>query len=57
MPGNDPVNVSAERFAALRQQLGPQLRPVLRDRDFQEFDLDRAFGIVVKMTEKIANHT
>jgi hypothetical protein len=27
------------------------LRPVLREQDFAEFDLDRAFNIVLKMVE------
>ena len=31
VPGNEPINVSAERLAILRQQLAPQLRPVLRE--------------------------
>jgi predicted nucleotidyltransferase component of viral defense system len=48
-PGNKPVDVSEKRLAALRQQMEPQLRPVLRSRDFAEFDLDRAFRIVVEM--------
>ena len=33
---------------ALRRQVEPQLRPVLRDQDFAEFDLDRAFQIGVR---------
>jgi len=44
--GNDPVDVSAARLAALRAQLNSQLKPVLRARDFEEFDLDRAFATV-----------
>lgn len=31
------------RIAALRPQVEAQLKPVLRDRDFTEFDLDHAF--------------
>lgn len=46
VPGNDPVDVSAARIDILRSQVEPQLKPVLRDRDLAEFDLDRAFGIV-----------
>lgn len=51
VPGNEPVDVSAEHMAALRQQMEPQLRPVLRERDFAEFDLDRVFKIVVGMAK------
>jgi hypothetical protein len=46
VPGNDPVDVSSARIAALRLQVEAQLKPVLRDRDFAEFDLDHAFTTV-----------
>jgi len=46
VPGNDPVDVSAARLAALRPQLESQLKAVLRAGDFAEFDLDRAFATV-----------
>ncbi len=51
VPGNDAVDVSNERLAALRQQVDPQLKPVLRESDFQEFDLERAFQIVAEMAK------
>ena len=53
VPGNDPVDVSRERLAALRRQIEPQLRPVLREQDFMEFDLDRAFKTVVEMAKAV----
>ena len=49
IPGNEPVDVSANRLAALRRQVDSQLKPVLRDRDFAEFDLDRAFATVAEL--------
>jgi len=52
--GNEPVDVSENRLAALRQQLGPQLKPVLRAGDFGEFDLERAFRTVAQMAAKVA---
>jgi len=39
------------RRAALRKQIEAQLRSVLRERDFGEFDLERAFKIVVDMAK------
>lgn len=54
VPGNEPVDTSKHRLAALRQQLEPQLKPVLRASDFAEFDLERAFGTVAEMGTKIA---
>jgi predicted nucleotidyltransferase component of viral defense system len=54
VPGNEPVDVSATRLAALRQQVRPQLQPVLRAEDFAEFDLERAFQTVATMAAKMS---
>ena len=51
--GNDPIDVSGDRLKALRQQLNSQLKSVLRDKDFAEFDLDRAFGTVAAVGTKL----
>lgn len=53
VPGNDPVDVSEARLAALRLQLEPQLRPVLRAADFAAFDLERAFKTVAGMAAAV----
>src|SRR5919106_531156 len=49
--GNDPVDVSETRLNALRRQVETELRPVLREPDFAEFDLDRAFKMVAEMAK------
>lgn len=54
VPGNEPWDVSNERLEELRRQLQPQLQPVLRARDFAEFDLERAFDLVVDMAARVA---
>ena len=54
IPGNEPVNASEARLTELRQQVEAQLRPVLRENDFQSFDLDRAFGIISDMAARVA---
>jgi predicted nucleotidyltransferase component of viral defense system len=41
VPGNGPVNLTKERVANLKAQVDPVLRPVLRERDFLSFDLNR----------------
>ncbi len=51
--GNEPVDISGPRLAALRRQLEPQLKPVLRGSDFVEFDLDRAFRIATAMAAEV----
>jgi len=53
VPGNDPIDVSGDRLKALRQQLNSQLKSVLRDKDFAEFDLDRAFGTVAAVAARL----
>lgn len=55
IPGNDPADVSADRLAALTQQLESELRPVLRAEDFQTFDLDRAFGIATHIAKRLGS--
>lgn len=46
IPGNDPLDVSPARLDRLRTQLHAQLKPVLRERDFGTFDLERAIATV-----------
>lgn len=55
MPGNAPVDLSQQRFATLQRQLDSQLKPVLREIDFREFDLKRAFQIITKMANLVAS--
>jgi len=46
VPGTGPVDISQARQFALEKQIQPRLRPVLREKDLQEFDLRRAFELV-----------
>lgn len=52
VPGNDPINVGQDRIMQLRGQLEARLKPVLREADYDAFDLERAFAGVAEM----ANH-
>jgi predicted nucleotidyltransferase component of viral defense system len=52
--GNEPVDASPARLAALRQQIGPELQPVLRHQDFTAFDVERAFRLVAVMAAKVS---
>ena len=54
VPGNDPLDISSTRREALQRQLAPQLKPVLREREFRDFDLTRAFQIVADMASRLA---
>jgi len=53
VPDNPPVDVGDERLRRLRAQLDTHLRPVLRPRDFDGFDLEQAIDAVVKMAEAV----
>jgi predicted nucleotidyltransferase component of viral defense system len=53
IPGNLPPDVSQQRLNILRQQLEAQLRPVLREKDYSIFDLERAIVIVMEMAGRL----
>ena len=53
VPGNDPVDMSAEKRRELKSQVQTQLRAVLREPDFVEFDFDRAYGTIGKLAERL----
>jgi predicted nucleotidyltransferase component of viral defense system len=46
VPGNDPLNITSSRKEILKKQMETELKPILREKDFQQFDLDRAFNLV-----------
>jgi predicted nucleotidyltransferase component of viral defense system len=54
VPGNAPVDVSAERKQELDKQLEGQLKPVLRPADFVRFNFDEAFALVYSMVKAIS---
>jgi predicted nucleotidyltransferase component of viral defense system len=53
VPGNDPVNLDLPQKEMLKTQLNTELKPILREQDFQQFDLDRAFNLVVEVRSKL----
>ena len=54
IPGTGPMDVSLDRMGQLQRQLHAQLRPVLREQDFEQFDLERAVGTVHAVARQIA---
>jgi hypothetical protein len=46
VPGTAPVDTSPPRLGQLQRQLETELRPVLREKDFAQFDLERAVGML-----------
>ncbi len=55
IPDNDAITIGEDRLAQLRAQVEARLRPVLRQRDFDQFDLDRAFAAVSRMAAMIVS--
>lgn len=53
VPGNEPVSVGPDRLTELRRQLDGRLKPVLRQRDFDAFDLDTAFAMVAQVARAV----
>jgi len=53
VPGNDPVNLELSPKEMLKAQLNTELKPILREQDFLQFDLDRAFNLVAEVRSKV----
>jgi len=51
IPGNELSDVSEDKLAELRRQVNVHLKPVLKESDFDMFDLDHAFEIVKRFAE------
>ena len=54
IPDNPPVDVGSDRMAALRRQIDAKLKPVLREKEFHAFDIERAMSLVSDMATRIA---
>ena len=53
VPGNEPVNVGPDRLDQLRGQLTGRLKPVLRQKDFDAFNLDSALAVVARAAQAV----
>jgi len=53
VPGNIPVDISVEYKQELVGQLEGQLRPVLRPADFESFDMNKAFEMIVRIAKTV----
>jgi len=54
VPDNTPVDISLEYKGELDRQLEGQLRPVLRPSDFDSFNMDEAFEMIVRIAEAVS---
>jgi len=53
IPGNPPIDLTSARKEKLKTQTNTELKPVLRPVDFENFDLDRAFDIVARVSHRL----
>lgn len=53
VPGTGVPDVSSDRMQLLSAQMEGDLRPVLRERDFVPFDLERAIGILEMVVKRL----
>lgn len=53
VPDNLPIDLSPQRKELLKTQMGVELRDVLRPSDYDTFNLDEVFGIIVAVAEKL----
>ncbi|MBT3198878.1 MAG: nucleotidyl transferase AbiEii/AbiGii toxin family protein [Phycisphaerales bacterium] len=53
VPGNSSPDVGPQRLASLKRQLNTRLKTVLRDKEFKEFNLSRAFALVTAIAERL----
>jgi hypothetical protein len=53
VPGNESIDVSPAKLASLRSQLTTHLKPVLRDKDYSRFDLEKAFRSVAEFASRL----
>ena len=51
--GNEAICLGPERLAALKAQLSSRLKPVLREPDFTDFDIEKAFSVVTEIARFI----
>jgi len=54
VPGNTPVDISLEYKRELDRQLEGQLRPVLRPADFDSFNMEEAFELIVPIAKAVS---
>lgn len=51
VPGNGPVLLGKSRYVELQAQIETRLKPVLRDKDYSDFHLERAYRTVEHLAE------
>ena len=53
VPGNNEIDLTAEKARTMGRQVQGQLRPVLRQEDFESFDLDAVFSMIQDFADRL----
>lgn len=53
VPGTGPVDLDVERKAKLKRQMETELKPVLRPRDFSQFDFERIWTDLTTLADRL----
>jgi predicted nucleotidyltransferase component of viral defense system len=53
IPGNDPIQIEDLKKKQLQDQIKTELKPVLRDRDYQQFDFEEVYKLVKQVGSKV----
>ena len=55
VPGNSPIDLSPKKKQNLQRQIAAQLASVLRQDDYENFDLERAFAVVAEVASRCSD--
>jgi len=53
VPGNNSISINKIRKKQLQDQIKTELKPVLRDLDFKQFDFELAYDLVERVAQKL----
>jgi len=56
IPQNDPISISKIRKKQLQNQIDTELKPVLRAKDFEQFEFELVYSLVERVALKISNY-
>jgi predicted nucleotidyltransferase component of viral defense system len=56
IPGNDSISINKLRKKQLQDQIETELKPVLRDKDFELFKFELVYDLVKRIAQKVSNN-
>jgi len=56
IPGNDSISINKLRKKQLQDQIETELKPVLRDKDFELFKFELVYDLVKRIAQKFSNN-